>query len=505
MLRKTPILAALLILGLAVSARTQQAGAPQDSGEAVLHPGAPALPSGSADSIASGRPSAAGTDSAAQDTLRQKRLYEYTSNPFLQVAVLPVDMLLVPVVKGVIYPAKAPLRYFLDENVIDRTISLISIGEGDKVMLYPTLNLAPGTGSSTGLTFRHFGIFGRPTERLVALGNVYVNGDWKFRTYLSASELGGTGFNAKAAILFLRVKNANVNQPGTNKFWYYGDTSNVYSLAISHLLVEKLGARVSFVFRDNHYGETPTHEDSLQSAFFRNDLGQFRERFRGLDKRWYDRILALGIYRDTRNNENITLAGSDFRLDWNYHLTTAGHDYHGWQAWWTGYYKLGKEKYEISTDEERKAGPINVRKVLKKMEYQNLKSQLFNRKVVAFHAYAAQSFEVPGNHMPVYGLQTLGNDTPLRGYSGSRFRDYTVLSLGGEYRFPVMRLVDGIIFNEYGVYGRDWAKIDYPGSLKNSWGFGIRVRRPDIHLFRLQLGFHGTQGIQFNLSVDAPY
>jgi hypothetical protein len=31
------------------------------------------------------------------------------------------------------------------------------------------------------------------------------------------------------------------------------------------------------------------------------------------------------------------------------------------------------------------------------------------------------------------------------------------------------------------------------------------VRRPDIFLFRLQLGFHGLQGVVVNMSVDEPY
>jgi outer membrane protein assembly factor BamA len=146
-----------------------------------------------------------------------------------------------------------------------------------------------------------------------------------------------------------------------------------------------------------------------------------------------------------------------------------------------------------------------MRKVLEKMEYEKLKRELFNRKALAVHAYVAQSYEIPGNRMPVYGLQTLGNDTPMRGYSGSRFRDYTVASLGTEYRFPVMRLVDGVVFNEYGIYGRNWNSINYLDNVKNSWGFGIRVRRPDIYLFRAQLGFHGFHGIQLNMSVDEPY
>ena len=68
-----------------------------------------------------------------------------------------------------------------------------------------------------------------------------------------------------------------------------------------------------------------------------------------------------------------------------------------------------------------------------------------------------------------------------------------------------MRLVDGVIFDEYGWAGREWDTIDYLADLKNSWGFGIRVRRPDLYLFRFQVGFHGAQGIVINMSVDEPF
>jgi len=41
----------------------------------------------------------------------------------------------------VLYPTKPPLRYMLDQNVIDRTIKLISLGEDGQIMVYPTMNL----------------------------------------------------------------------------------------------------------------------------------------------------------------------------------------------------------------------------------------------------------------------------------------------------------------------------------------------------------------------------
>ena len=46
--------------------------------------------------------------------------------------------------------------------------------------------------------------------------------------------------------------------------------------------------------------------------------------------------------------------------------------------------------------------------------------------------------------------------------------------------------------------------IDYL-NYKNSWGFGIRVRRPDLFLFRFDVGIHGLSGAAFNLSVNTPY
>jgi hypothetical protein len=463
-------------------------------------------------------PAAANADSAPSDSADQsvddslaaapdsgRKFYTYISYPVLQMITLPIEVVLVPVVKLALYPTKPPLRYLLNENVIDRTIKLISFGQEDRIMLYPTMNLAPGTGSSTGLTLRDQALFGRPSERAVAQGTFFVNGDWKFRTYLTAADIAGTGFNAKLSLSLVRWKNNSFNMPGTPAFWSFGDTSTTVSGALSHLVFEKLAIKGQYTFRSNHYGLSPTKNDSTRSDFLRDAGGGFDERMRGLQSAWTDQNVTVGLMRDTRENQNIVLGGSNFSFLWGYHFTEDEHDFHGWSGTLSNYFKLGKERYDISKEEERKSGDLSMKKVLKKMDLENLKKGLLNRKVLATHVYAAQSYEVKGNHMPVYGLQTLGNDTPMRGYSGSRFRDYTVLSFSAEYRFPVMRLVDGVIFDEYGVAGRSWDTIDYWDDLKNSWGFGIRVRRPDIYLFRFQVGFHGAHGIQINLSVDEPF
>jgi hypothetical protein len=445
-------------------------------------------------------------DSAAAAPDSGRKFYTYISYPFLQMITLPVEVVLVPAVRMALYPTKPPLRYMLNENVIDRTIKLISFGEEGQVMLYPTMNLAPGTGSSTGLTLRDQALFGMPGQRAVVQGTFFVNGDWKLRSYLTSADILGTGLNSKVALSLVRWKNNSINVPGTSGFWYFGDTSVSLSASLSHLLVEKLAVRGQYVFRANRYGPSPTDNGNTSPGeFLRGADSLPDERMRGLNSSWNDHILMAGLMRDTRNNQNIVLAGSNASASWAYHLTDAHHDYHSWEGSLTNYFKLGKERYEITSAEERKSGGLSMKKVMQKMELEKIRKELLNRKVLATHVYAAQSFEVAGNRMPVYGLQTLGNDTPLRGYNGSRFRDYAVLSGGAEYRFPLMRLVDGVIFDEYGVTGRSWDKIEYWSGLKNSWGFGIRVRRPDLYLFRAQLGFHGLGGLTLNLSVDEPY
>lgn len=471
-----------------------------DPADTLLRAAAPEATPVSADSGRSASDSAAPADSIG------RKLYSYISYPFLQMITLPVEVLVVPAVKLALYPSKPPLRYLLNENVVDRTIELISFGPHDRIMLYPTMNLAPNTGSSTGLTLRDQALFGRTSESAVARGVLYVNGDWKFRAYLTASDIGGTGLNTKLALSMTRMKNASFNVPGTSAMWNFGDTTTYVSLDLSRLLFGDFAARGQYVFRNNYFGQSPTQNDSARADFLRPSPGaKIDEKMRGLASEWQDNIISLALLRDTRNNQNIALSGSDFKLSWQYHLTNAGHDYQAWDGTLTNYFKLGAERYEITSEEERKSGGLSMKKMLAKMEMEKLRKELFNRKVLVTHLYAAQSFEVPGNRMPMYGLQTLGNDTPMRGYTGSRFRNYTVFSAGAEYRFPILRLVDGVVFDEYGVSGRSWERIDYLENLKNSWGFGIRVRRPDIFLFRLQLGFHGLQGIVINMSVDEPY
>lgn len=435
-------------------------------------------------------------------------IYEYIAYPTLQLVTWPIENFLVPTVGALVYPFKPPLQYFLNENVIDRTINMLSFGPNEKIMVYPTMSIAPGTSSRTGMTLRHLALFGSPDERLVAQWTMYVNGDYKMRAYVTSNHMFDTDFYSKFSGTLVRVKNSSVNQPNEAAFWFFSDTTEIYFASLGHSLAEKFAVRGQYTLRINRFGEAPPQADVLKSEFFfpNHDVTQqATPQIRGLQQEWVDNILSVYLNRDSRNNQNITLDGSNLDASWSYHFTNAGHDYHEYQVIYDKYFKLGRERYELSRDEEREVlQGMNLKDLLARLEYRKLREQFFNRKVLAMRFYVAQSFELPNNQMPYYGLQTLGNDTPLRGYSGSRFRNYSVAAISAEYRFPLMRLVDGDIFNEYGIHTEDWQSVKTT-QFKNSWGFGLRVRRPDIFLFRCEAGFHGAQGITLNLTVDSVY
>ena len=123
---------------------------------------------------------------------------------------------------------------------------------------------------------------------------------------------------------------------------------------------------------------------------------------------------------------------------------------------------------------------------------ENIRNTLLNRRVLAVQFRLRQMWEMEEGGAPFTAFSTASTRYPLRGYSRV-YTDYAMKGISLEYRWPIDRLVDGVIFDEYVMYGRTWHTFDSDKFL-NSWGFGIRVRKPDMYFFRLQIGFHGLSG-----------
>ena len=93
----------------------------------------------------------------------------------------------------------------------------------------------------------------------------------------------------------------------------------------------------------------------------------------------------------------------------------------------------------------------------------------------------------------------LNANTPLRGYSDS-WATHHMMSLSAEYRWPVDRFVDGVLFDEYAMIAPEVDEWSF-SHFYNSWGFGIRVRMPNMYLFRVQFGFHGLHGVNLIITI----
>ncbi|MFC1585526.1 hypothetical protein ACFL5V_08280 [Fibrobacterota bacterium] len=452
------------------------------------------------------------------DSLEQKTepadtnlIYEYVAHPILRVLTWPVETFVVPIFETALYPAFPPLKYMNEAYVLERAIDLISFGEDNHIMVYPTMVIATGTGSLTGFTFRHHAIFGRPSERLIFQYRFFVNGNQKVRARLFLNKFGNTRFRMKFSLMHNRIKNEGIPQPQQSDIerGHYSDTTTGGGAQVSHPLIEKISALARIHYRYHDYGSPPLGFKRVEQDDYFFDFPSNWEQQRGINQKFHDVTWVLGLGRSTVNNSNIPTKGSEIAAQWAYHSTTKNHDYHEWDFILKKYFFLGVEKYAITPKEQRELGPLTFDKIKTTLKYKNLKKQIFKRKVIATQFRLGQSYELEGHNAPVYALKSIGNDTPLRGYGGTPFRDYARAALNIEYRFPVMRLVEGTFFNEYGIVGKSVYSFE-PDFLRNSWGFGARMARHDIFLFRTQVGFHGLESdvlktATVNITVDTVY
>jgi len=350
-----------------------------------------------------GEQAVAALDSAASAVVR---VVDFIAHPALQVATWPVENVLAPGVTYLTYPTQPPLRYFLEENVIDRAAGLFQFGSNQDFSVYPTLSLAAGTASRTGVTLRDGSPFGRENDRLTSYFSYYVNGDYRFRSFYSSKGLADTRFNGKVAFGLNRQEASTFYQPDVNLPYTFGLNSESYESEADYPVLEEFRARVGFTLTNIRFDRAPPAlanqtGNVLTSDFFDTDTGyDATGASRGLTQSFFDRTWQAGLVRDTRTNENIPLDGSRLEALWYYHDADRHHDFHEWRARYTTYFKLGSERYELTAREERERGGLSVDQFLRKLEYQRLRQTIFSRKVLIFHLQGGQSYEVGGTACP---------------------------------------------------------------------------------------------------------
>ena len=95
-----------------------------------------------------------------------------------------------PVFNVAVYPIAQPIHYAVDNGVIEKSVDLITFGENRNILIYPMMNLKPGTATMLGFVYRHRSIV-LPKDYVVLESQFFANGDWYVSARYSKQGIGG--------------------------------------------------------------------------------------------------------------------------------------------------------------------------------------------------------------------------------------------------------------------------------------------------------------------------
>lgn len=106
--------------------------------------------------------------------------------------------------------------------------------------------------------------------------------------------------------------------------------------------------------------------------------------------------------------------------------------------------------------------------------------------------------------MPLSQRFSMGGSDTLRGYEDDQFRGNSMLKATLEYRFPIVKKVQGVLFTDNGYAWDDRHEDEFDlGLLKNSYGVGLRINSP-LGPVKLDYGY-GEDGGKFHFSFGGQF
>ena len=442
---------------------------------------------------------------------------------FADVLSWPFIHIIQPFFGMLVYPVSAPLHYAIDNGVAEKAVDLITFGEKRNILIYPMFNLKPGTTTMLGGYYRHRNLF-KQGDYVVLQGKYYANSDIDFKVRYSKQSLFGKDLYGSLTTGISMDRDNSFTILGTRESFNQADTTVYIDASLSFPITESrnlnfsLGAEIDFYIVDF----TDVKDTVLDDPKFPiEDRGLYQNHFEipvyvnlvfdNLDFPYAPsrghRLCIKGSYVfvgkyagiDADDFSRVELARTENLVDGG-----KNHDYIRAELFYQTYFFIGKaEKYVLSAKEARKTRKFytdfSLNEALRVWRPENLVETLFERRVLAFQYRFLGMWEMEKGGAPYTAFPSLNARFPLRGYSGGWASPF-IMGLSAEYRWPVDRLVDGVVFDEYAMVSdkiNRWSKKN----LYNSWGFGVRVRKPDMYLFRVQFAFHGWHGISLLFTI----
>jgi outer membrane protein assembly factor BamA len=122
---------------------------------------------------------------------------------------------------------------------------------------------------------------------------------------------------------------------------------------------------------------------------------------------------------------------------------------------------------------------------------------IFDKKrVFAVQARLVGTSADDGQQVPFYFQPTVGGSTSLRSYNDYRFRDNAVFYFNAEYRWEVFAALDMALFYDLGTVAPEISGLQF-SELKDGYGIGFRFNTYKSVLYRVDIGFGGTDGVRY--------
>lgn len=445
---------------------------------------------------------------------------------FKKVIAWPFEKVIGPTFNFILFPFIEPINYLTQKEVIDHGKKFVLHGPRENFIFLPIIVPLVGSNNMVGFTIYYKNIIEGVKNEFYFNSEFYINQDKYLRAYYEHKDLFFKDFK----VLFYAGKWFN-----SDNSFYPIDSDISYNFTDSTLRTYadfnyKFTKDFSFNFRTGYrnfiHGKPLKVKDTLLS--YTDTLGydagnrgvyqsyravplRFSFRFNTTDKSqiptkgWFMECeyahWFIGDYYGSQTDSAMA-AGMDFN--------SASHDFNFTSFTARKHILLGHKSYKMSKKEAKKLKKfykdISLFSVANKFKSENIMETLFEKKVLLFQYRTAFIWETDYGMTPFtsFKFTGLGDKSNLRGYPTRRFNDYAIHSFDMEYRWPINKFLDGTFFNEYALYGEKLYSTPW-SSLKNSWGFGVRLRTNSSFLWRGQVGFHGFNGAHIILTTTGAF
>lgn len=373
------------------------------------------------------------------------------------------------VVKGALFPIGLGLRYMEDNGVLDKTLDFLSNKE-KTFWVYPVIEGGAGSGFGGGVGVRDTNLFHKH----------YLMGA-SYRIHINMQQNANFSFaKPKAFKLFGRPASYSFGTTFARGLinYYYGlgnesslDSQGLYSSnsvdtgvalsyePIKHFLISPyFGVSTSNSGTKGNEGSSP----GVQFVFPASQLTGFGA--------WvgYSNLGIRFVY-DTRDSIESPEKGGvrSFSFQNYYGMNIAGYNYNRFELDARQYIRLWVP-----------------------------------RQVLVLRGNFVAEVPLGGGEIPFWRLTVLDANSPLRGFVGGRFRDRASILFNVEYRFPVWKIVDGVLFYDTGRVLHRPSDMTL-SNIRYSYGGGFNVRVPQLAFFKFYVGY-GGEGVNVIFGTGRP-